>query len=75
MRCIATVVFPDPATPCTIRFILGDLRITVFCSFWIVEIISPSTALLFLARYFVSSSSFATTSESKKSISRSSAIS
>ena len=47
---MATVVLPDPAHPCTIMLVLGDLRIIRFCSFWIVAIISPRTAFLFLAR-------------------------
>ena len=61
---MATVVFPEPATPCTITLVLGDLRIMAFCSFCMVAIISPSTAFLFLARYLFSNSSLATTSES-----------
>ena len=37
-----------------------------FCSFWIVAIISPRTAFLFWERYLFRSSSFETTSLSKK---------
>ena len=35
-------------------FVFGERRIIRFCSFWIVAIISPSTAFLFLASYMLS---------------------
>ena len=61
---MATVVFPDPATPCTIMLWYGERRMISFCSFWIVAMISPRTACLFFSFYLVSRSSLVTTSES-----------